>query len=128
MHDYFLVAVPSNAPGGLNVSPHLHFGHCDSYTIALVNDRTIIDVVIEPNESHELGKCLSHVRKIASMGVKVLIVGKISILPYHAMRGMGIDVYYANGFATVKDVLQAFINGQLHAYDEKHLCPRHSLS
>ncbi|MBR4423382.1 MAG: NifB/NifX family molybdenum-iron cluster-binding protein [Mailhella sp.] len=122
MADSILVAVPSNAPGGLDAVPSAHFGHCDAYTVALVSDGKILDVAIEPNQGHEHGGCVVPVRSLASMGVKVLIAGGMGMNPLTAMREMGLTVYYATGYATVRDALQAFIEGKLPEFGTNELC------
>ena len=50
MSEAVLVAVPSDAPAGLNARPSAHFGHCDAYTVARIQDGKILDVSIEYNE------------------------------------------------------------------------------
>ncbi|MBO4318230.1 MAG: NifB/NifX family molybdenum-iron cluster-binding protein [Mailhella sp.] len=122
MTDPILVAVPSNAPGGLDAAPSAHFGHCDAYTVALVSDGKIQDARVEPNKGHEHGGCVAPVRELAGMGVKALIAGGMGMNPLTAMREMGLTVYYATGYATVRDALQAFIEGKLPEFGTNELC------
>ncbi len=122
MADSILVAVPSNSPGGLDAVPSAHFGHCDTYTVALISDGKILDVAVEPNEGHDQGGCVVPVRALANMGVKVLIAGGMGMNPLNAMHQMGLTVYYATGFATVRDTLQAFIDGKLPEFGANDLC------
>ena len=122
MADPLLVAVPSNAPGGLDAAPSAHFGHCDAYTVARISDGKILDVTVEPNQGHEHGGCVVPVRALAGMGVKALIAGGMGMNPLNAMHQMGLSVYYATGFATVRDTLQAFSDGKLSAFGVDHLC------
>ena len=122
MADPMLVAVPSDAPGGLDAEPSAHFGHCDSYTIAFMSNGKILDVAVEPNEGHEHGGCVVPVRALTQIGVKVLIAGGMRMNPLNIMHRMGLRVYYATGFATVRDTLQAFSDGKLSAFGVDHLC------
>ena len=122
MADPLLVAVPSNAPGGLDAAPSAHFGHCDAYTVARISDGKILDVTVEPNQGHEHGGCVVPVRALAGMGVKALIAGGMGMNPLNAMHQMGLNVYYATGFATVRDTLQAFIDGKLPEFGTNDLC------
>ncbi len=45
MQEPFLVAVPSNAPGGLDAMPSGNLANCGAYTVALVYDCNVLDVV-----------------------------------------------------------------------------------
>ena len=117
-----LVAVPSNAPAGLNASPSAHFGHCDAYTIAKISDNEIKEVAIEYNEGHEHGGCIVPVRDLASKGVTVLIAGGMGMGPLNAMHQMGMKVYYATGYLTVKHVLDAYLKGELQEFATNNLC------
>ena len=48
MSQSILVAVPSDAPGGLEAAPSAHFGHCDVYTLARVENGAVSDVRVLP--------------------------------------------------------------------------------
>lgn len=122
MSESVLVAVPSDAPAGLEAGPSAHFGHCDAYTVARIQDGRILDVSIEYNEGHEHGGCIVPVQALADRGVGVLIAGGMGMGPLNAMHQMGIRVFYASGFLTVKDVLQAYIDGRLQEFGSGNLC------
>jgi predicted Fe-Mo cluster-binding NifX family protein len=36
-----IVAVPSELPGGLDAGVNAHFGHCEVYTLVIINDHKI---------------------------------------------------------------------------------------
>ena len=122
MSESVLVAVPSNAPGGLQASPSAHFGHCDLYTVALVQDGNLLDIAVEPNRGHEHGGCIVPVRELVSIGVKVLIAGGMGMNPLMAMKEMGLKVLYASGYATVEDVFKAYIDGKLPEFGSVDHC------
>ncbi|WP_294488435.1 NifB/NifX family molybdenum-iron cluster-binding protein [uncultured Mailhella sp.] len=122
MSEVVLVAVPSDAPAGLNARPSAHFGHCDAYTVARIQDGKILDVSIEYNEGHEQGGCIVPVQALAGKGVKVLIAGGMGMGPLNAMHQMGMQVFYATGFLTVQEVLQAYIDGRLQEFGSANLC------
>ena len=122
MAEPVLVAVPSNAPGGLEASPSAHFWHCDAYTVARIQDGNILDVAVEPNRGHEHGGCVVPVRELAANGVKVLIAGGMGMNPLNAMKEMGLKVFYATGYATVKDTLKAYMDGKLPEFGVNELC------
>ena len=122
MSEAILVAVPSNAPAGLEAVPSAHFGHCDAYTVARIQDGRILDVSVEYNEGHEQGGCIVPVQSLSDKGVGVLIAGGMGIGPLNPMHQMGMRVFYASGYASVKDVLQAYIDGRLQEFGSGNLC------
>lgn len=122
MSDSLLVAVPSEAPGGLDAAPSAHFGHCAAYTVATVTNGAVADVRVMPNNGHEHGSCLEPVQELARAGVRALLAGGMGMRPLNAMQQAGIKVYHASGFATVGDALKAFAAGSLQAFGEEQLC------
>ena len=122
MSDAILVAVPSEAPGGLSAAPSAHFGHCAFYTVAKVADGKIGDVSITPNPGHESGGCVRPVEELAKEGVKVLLAGGMGMKPLNAMREAGIEVYHTSGQLTVGDTLEAFAQGKLQPFGKDQLC------
>lgn len=122
MSDFVLCAVPSEAPGGLDAAPSAHFGHCAAYTIAKVENGTVSDVKVMPNNGHEHGSCIEPVNDLAKAGVTALLAGGMGMRPLNAMHAAGIKVYHATGFATVADALKAFAAGSLKSFGEDQLC------
>ena len=122
MSDHVIVAVPSEAPGGLEAAPSAHFGHCYAYTVARVEDGKIIDAAIRENKGHEHGGCVEPVRELAAEGVRALISGGMGMRPLQAMNEAGIQVFYNPGFATVKEALDAFAAGKLQPFGPDQLC------
>ena len=122
MSESILVAVPSDAPAGLDARPSAHFGHCDAYTVVRIQDGQLLDTTIEYNEGHEQGGCIVPVQSLASKGVRVLIAGGMGMGLLNAMHRMGMQVFYASGFSTVKDVLQAYVEGRLQEFGSGNLC------
>lgn len=122
MSDSILVAVPSEAPGGLAAAPSAHFGHCACYTIANVENGQIRDVRIVQNQGHEHGGCVQPVQELAKDGVKVLLAGGMGMRPLNAMQQAGIKVYYSVNQLTVEDALKAFAQGKLQAFGSEQLC------
>ena len=120
-----LVAVPSEAPGGLQAAPSAHFGHCAAYTVARVEDGQVTDVQIVANGGHEHGNCLAPVQTLAGMGVNALVAGGMGARPMQAMQEAGIQVYYAAGLPSVGDIVDAFASGKLVAFGRENLCTGH---
>lgn len=122
MSEAILVAVPSDAPGGLDAAPSAHFGHCAAYTVAKVQDGAISDVRIVPNQGHEHGGCVQPVRELAAEGVKALLAGGMGQKPLAAMQEAGMKVYFNSGITTVKAALEAFAQGKLVEFGRDQLC------
>jgi len=120
-----VVAVPSNAPGGLEASPSAHFGHCDVYTLAVVGNGVVSDVRVVPNAGHEHGNCLAPVQTLAGMGVNALIAGGMGMRPLAGLNEAGVTVYHSTGLPTVEAVLRAFAEGKLSAFGTDNLCRGH---
>ncbi|MBW2458690.1 MAG: dinitrogenase iron-molybdenum cofactor biosynthesis protein, partial [Deltaproteobacteria bacterium] len=53
-----LIAVPSEAPGGLDAEVSAHFGHCAAFTLITVADGKIGEVSTLDNAPHEQGGCM----------------------------------------------------------------------
>lgn len=122
MSKAILVAVPSDAPGGLDAAPSAHFGHCDAYTLARVENGEISHVDVQYNEGHEHGNCLQPVQELAQKGVTALLAGGMGMRPLQAMQAAGITVYHNAGHASVRDALKAFADGKLHPFGTEQLC------
>ncbi|MDE5831991.1 MAG: NifB/NifX family molybdenum-iron cluster-binding protein [Desulfovibrio sp.] len=119
---HIIVAVPSEAPGGLAAAPSPHFGHCFAYTVARIEDGRIVDASVRENKGHEHGGCVQPVRELADEGVTALISGGMGMRPLQAMNEAGIQVYYNPGYATVKEALDAFAANQLQPFGPDQLC------
>lgn len=122
MSEAILVAVPSEAPGGLDASPSAHFGHCAAYTVAKITDGKISDVQVIANPGHEHGGCVEPVKQLARDGVKALLAGGMGQKPLMAMHEAGIKVYHCAGPLAVKAALEAFAEGKLNEFGADLLC------
>lgn len=122
MSEAVLVAVPSDAPGGLEAAPSAHFGHCAAYTIAKIENGKISDVRVVENAGHEHGGCVQPVKELARDGVTALIAGGMGQKPLNAMAEAGIKVFYSSDQPTVKAALEAFAEGKLIAFGSDLLC------
>lgn len=121
MSEAIRVAVPSEAPGGLDARPSAHFGHCAAYTLATVANGAISDVTILSNDGHG-HNCLAPVDELAKAGVKVLLAGGMGARPLAAMKEAGISVYHNTDNSTVAASLEAFAAGKLTPFGDDQLC------
>lgn len=122
MSEAILVAVPSNAPGGLDAAPSAHFGHCDAYTVAKIEDGKIVDARVVKNPGHEHGGCVQPVKELAADGVTALLAGGMGQKPLYAMNEAGIEVYHSANAPSVRAALEAFIAGKLPKFGADLLC------
>ena len=117
-----LVAIPSNAPGGLDAEMSAHFGHCDVYTLVTVQDGNAAEVRTLPNTGHAEGGCLVPVQMLADAGVNYLLAGGMGMRPLMAFRQAGIEVLFAGGQITVGGSLNSFLAGKLPGFGEDAVC------
>lgn len=118
----FLLAVPSNNPGGLDAGMGMHFGHCDIYTIVEVTDNAVTSVSTLPNVPHQQGGCLAPVQHLAGHGVKKLLAGGMGMRPLMGFQQVGIEVFFAGNFPTVGQAVQAFLEGKLPPFSTEFTC------
>lgn len=122
MSEAVLVAVPSNSPGGLDAAPSAHFGHCDAYTVATLENGSITEIKVVENGGHGHGACIQPVQDLADAGVGVLLAGGMGARPLNAMLSMGIKPFYATGFNTVREALEAYAENKLQPFGLDQLC------
>ncbi len=120
----YIVAVPSNNPGGLDAGRSDHFGHSDLFTLLEVKDDKIVGVSTHQNVAHDSGGCMVPVRALAEAGVKKMIVGGMGGTPLAICTEIGMTVYFApkNQYALVTDVAAAFVEGKLPVMNYEQAC------
>ena len=120
--DSFIVAIPSNNPGGMEAELSAHFGHCDVYTLVTVTDGQATDVKILNNTGHQEGGCLVPVQTLSQAGVKYLLAGGMGMRPLMAFQQAGIEVLFAGGQITVGGTLRSFLAGKLPPFGTESVC------
>ncbi len=116
-----LVAVPSEAPGGLDAACADHFGRCSHFTVAEFVDGEPTRFAVVENAPHHEGGCMTPVVMLAQNGVSALIVNGIGGRPLAGCTQMGIDVY-AGKRGSVADSLRAFGEGSLSLVGPEGAC------
>jgi len=117
-----LVAIPSENPGGLDAQIGAHFGHCDLYTVAEVEDGKVVAVRTLPNVPHMQGGCMAPVNHLAQNGVNALIAGGMGMRPLMGFNQVGIQVFYGAGALNVGAAVKAFIEGRLQPFSTENTC------
>lgn len=117
-----LIAIPSDAPGGLDSTISEHFGHCGAFTIVEVEDGTVGEVVIIENGGHEQGGCMAPVQLLKEKGVAILLAGGMGQRPLAGFQQVGINVHFKGDAQSVGDAVNLFIDGGCPAFDEAQTC------
>jgi len=117
-----LIAIPSEAPGGLDSLISEHFGHCAAFTLVQVVDGKVGEVQIVANGGHEQGGCLAPVHFLKDRDVEALLAGGMGMRPLAGFQSVGIDVFYKEDASTVREVVDMFIEGKCRAFGEAQTC------
>jgi len=106
------IAIPSEAPGGLDARRSGHFGRCECFTMVDVTDGRVGEVQILHNAPHTEGGCLAPVTMLADHKVDAIVVDGIGGRPLVGFNQVGIAVHAGTG-ADVRSAVSAFIHGGL---------------
>ncbi len=117
-----LVAVPSDAPGGLGARVAGHFGHCDAFTLVSLDAGQIQDVRVLPNGGHEHGGCMAPVMLLKSHGVESMVAGGMGMRPLAGFGQVGITVFFNEGAATVEDAVMLIAQGRARTFGPAQTC------
>ncbi len=120
--DNYLVALPSNHPGGLDAELSGHFGHCDVFTLVKIENGNIADISTLPSVPHEQGGCMAPVNHLADNKVNILVAGGMGMRPLMGFQSVGIDVYHCNGLIKISEIVDAFVNGKLSKFISENTC------
>ncbi len=117
-----IIAVPSMNPGGLESPTSGHFGHCDVFTLVHVEDDKVCDVSVVENLPHMQGGCQAPVELLHRNQANALIVGGIGMRPLMGFRQVGIEVFYGPEGATVKSLIDQWLEGRLSPMGDRQVC------
>lgn len=117
-----LIAVPSDAPGGLDSTISEHFGHCGAFTIVSVSNGEIGEVSILENSGHEQGGCMAPVQLLKQEGVEILVAGGMGQRPLSGFQQVGIAVHFKEDARSVSDAIELFLKGGCPAFGAAQTC------
>lgn len=120
-----ILAIPSEAPGGLSAGVSEHFGHCAAFTVVAFDNGAIGEVAVLRAPEHASGGCLTPVSMLAKAGVTAIAAGGMGRRPLLAFLEAGIPLYVAAGFGSVGEVATAFGQGRLAAFAPDGCCGEH---
>jgi predicted Fe-Mo cluster-binding NifX family protein len=102
---------------GLDSEISLHFGQCQNFLIADVDNEKIKDYKIYPNDCvHGGGGCVT-VDEILKYGIEAVIAGGMGGGAQMKFSANGVKVFGVDN-GTVKEALEKFISNQLGGLDE----------
>ena len=119
------IAIPSNAPGGLQADRSDHFGHCDIFTLVELDEQMEIkNVTTIQNGGHEAGGCMVPVQLLHGAGAEAIIVGGMGARPMRGFADVGITVYFADQgrMRTVQEVVSGLTANQLPIMHADQVC------
>lgn len=121
------IAVPSNAPGGLEAARSDHFGHCDLFTLVAIENGQVAGVETVNNIAHEAGGCMAPVGLLKDKGIDAIVVGGMGARPLAGFASVGIAVYFAAQpvFGSVRAVVDGFLGNQLVVMQPTQACQGH---
>jgi predicted Fe-Mo cluster-binding NifX family protein len=107
------VAVPSEAPGGIDAARSGHFGRTPYFTLVDIVDGDVAGVDVVANRPHEHGGCMSPVVTLGENLVDVVIVAGIGHRPLLGCLQSGIRVFAGEDRPDVRSVVNAFVEMEL---------------
>ncbi|HSR36050.1 MAG TPA: NifB/NifX family molybdenum-iron cluster-binding protein [Desulfurivibrionaceae bacterium] len=121
------IAVPSNAPGGLEASRSDHFGHCDLFTLVDIENGQVAAVETVNNIAHEAGGCMAPVGLLQEKGIHAIVVGGMGARPLNGFASVGIQVYFAaqHAFGSVQAVVEGMMRNELVIMQPTQACQGH---
>lgn len=117
-----LIAIPSEAPGGLDALISEHFGHCDAFTLVQIEDGKVGKVEVVPNGGHEQGGCMAPVRFLKERNVEALLSGGMGMRPLAGFRSVGIEVFFKEDARTVQEAVTMFAEGKCRSFGDAQTC------
>ncbi len=117
-----LLAIPSDAPGGLDAPISEHFGHCDAFTLVQLDDGKIGEVKVVANGAHEHGGCMAPVMVLKNLSVDALVAGGMGMRPLSGFQSVGIAVHFREDAQTVRDGVALFTEGKCREFGTAQTC------
>ena len=99
------VAIPSNAPGGLEATISPHFGRCDVFTIVEIADGKVVSTTTMDNRGTHFGYGRTPAELLASSGVDAILTQGMGPKAMGLFAQSGIAVYMTSA-KTVKEAVR----------------------
>jgi len=122
------IAVPSNAPGGLEGQRSEHFGHCDLFTIVTLQGDSVLTVETLNPPPHGPGGCLAPIALLKERQIDAIVVSGMGKRPLAGFQEAGIEVFWApkESTATVSAVIAGMRENRFQAMAPVQACTGHN--
>ncbi len=117
-----LIAIPSEAPGGLDAVISDHFGHCAAFTLVEIEDGVVGEVRVVENQEHAEGGCLAPVTMLKEQSVDAMVAGGMGMRPLAGFRQVGIKVFSKADTKQVREAVQLFAEDKAQEFDDNQTC------
>ena len=117
-----LVAIPSEAPGGLDAAVAPHFGHCAAFTLVQLDQGKVGAVNILPNQGHVQGGCMAPVMTLKQAGADAMISGGMGMRPLAGFQQVGIQVFYSEEARSVAEAVKLLAEGKMRPFGPAQVC------
>ncbi|MEW6594000.1 MAG: NifB/NifX family molybdenum-iron cluster-binding protein [Thermodesulfobacteriota bacterium] len=121
------IAVPSNAPGGLEAARSDHFGHCELFTLVAIENGRVAGVDTVANVAHGAGGCMAPIGLLKERGIDAIVVGGMGARPLQGFAEVGVKVYFAaqHAFDSVRAAVDGFLENRLVVMQPTQACQGH---
>jgi len=122
------IAVPSNAPGGLEGQRSEHFGHCDLFTIVTLQGDAVLAVESLSPPPHGPGGCLAPIALLKERQIDAIVVSGMGKRPLAGFQEAGIEVFWApkESPTTVSAVIAGMLEKRFQAMAPVQACTGHN--
>ncbi len=122
------IAIPSNAPGGLEGQRSEHFGHCDLFTIVTLQGQEVTAVDTLQPPPHGAGGCLTPIGVLRDQQVDAIVVSGMGKRPLAGFQEAGIEVFWApqESSATVSAVIAGLLENRFQVMAPVQACTGHN--
>jgi len=117
-----LIAIPTDAPGGLAAPVSEHFGHCDCFTLVKLQEGKPDEVDVVDNQPHQHGGCMAPVMLLKQHAVDMMLVGGMGRGPLNGFTQVGIAVYHKGKAATAQEAVERFTAGRCEQLGQAQTC------
>ena len=117
-----IIAVPSEAPGGMEAGFSSHFGQAPAYTLVELAQGQARQVGVLANQGHTPGGCLAPVAMLKQAGVEALVAGGMGARPLAGLQQSGITVYFGGDAATVAQAVTLVAQGRAPQFGPAQVC------
>ncbi|WP_337997873.1 NifB/NifX family molybdenum-iron cluster-binding protein [Oleispirillum naphthae] len=114
------LAIPTDAPGGLDAPVSPHFGHCGGFALLRLENGEVQGIDALPQAEHD--SCMEPVLRLIESGATALAVAGIGRRPLLGCGEVGLRVFSCAGIETVGEVAAAWAAGKLPEFTPDGAC------